>query len=939
MTRRRTATYRLQLTPAFTLRDAAAVVPYLDHLGVSHVYASPIFAARAGSEHGYDVVDPCRLNPELGTRDDLDHLAADLAARGLSWLQDFVPNHMAYDAANPYLADVLENGPSSRFAAWFDIDWVHAQRRFRGRVLAPFLGRHYAECLEDGELRLRFDAGGLAVTYHGLRFPLRPESYPQVLGRDLDRLRATFADEPSLALRFAGCLRTFENLPPEASPERDDQLGFAKHLLQEICAQDPRVQAHAAASVAACHGTPGDPRSFDDLDTLLSAQHYRLAYWNVAREEISYRRFFTVNDLISLRVEDPRVFAEVHALLLDLVRADVVQGIRIDHVDGLADPGDYLRRLREEVGDAWIIVEKILDAQEELPRAWPIAGTTGYEFLNLVTGLFCRRENAAALDRIYRRHLGRAVSLPAMVRDTKRLMVAEHLAGDVENLAHLLLAITGPLRHGNDFTLIGLRAALAEVLAAFPVYRTYLPGDDRPTDDAVYVRRALDEATRTLPALAREIAFIGRILLDEHLAAAASGPAADLHASWRAFTTRFQQLTSPLMAKGFEDTALYRYHRLLALNEVGSDPLRFGISDIEMHHQLRKRATDWPDALNTTATHDTKRGEDVRMRLCVLSELPEAWGRALAAWHQLNNRHRRRVGGRNAPDRNDEVLIYQTLLGAWPPTGLDDDFRSRLDAYFIKALREAKVNSNWHHPDEAYEGALLAFTRAILADDSPFLADFLPLQRQLARYGRWNSLSQVLIKLTAPGIPDLYQGGELWDLSLVDPDNRRPVDWQRRRDLLADLTRRADQNLPALVADLLSHRDEAIAKLFLTWRLLHLRRQEEPLFRHGQYILVEKTGRHRDSLIAFARHHQGRWCLTVAPRFLTGIIGPDQLPIGPEVWDDTMVQVTTDLPRVETWQEAITGEIIDGNGGLRVGAIFARFPGAVLVGVGSSPDL
>lgn len=925
MTRRPTATYRLQFGPAFTLRDAEAVVPYLDDLGVSHVYAAPIFAARAGSEHGYDVVDPCRINPELGTRDDLARIAADLRRRGLGWLQDFVPNHMAYHPANPYLVDVLENGPASRHAAWFDITWEHAHERFRGRVLAPFLGRHYVECLEDGELRLGLDNAGLHVTTFGWRCPLRPESYPAVLGRDLDRLRDEVAADDPFLLRFLGIVHTFENVPPGGDPGRDEQIAFAKHLLQEVYAQEPRARTFIDHNIARLNGTPGDPRSFDDLDAILAAQHYRLAYWQVAAEEISYRRFFTVNDLISLRVEDPQVFAEVHALLRELIADDLIQGVRVDHVDGLADPGGYLRRLRDLAPDAWIVVEKILDFQEELPRAWPVAGATGYEFLNLVTGLFVRRENLAAIDRVYRRHLGRALSFPALVLQAKRLMVAEHLAGDVENLAHLLLGISGTMRAGHDFTHVGLRAALAEVLAAFPVYRTYLPGDDRPAEDATYIRRALDQAARALPRLAREVAFIGGILVGE-----GSAPP-DLPERSRLFTARFQQLTGPLMAKGFEDTALYRYNRLLALNEVGSDPLRFGVSDIEMHHQLRKRAADWPHALNTTSTHDTKRGEDVRARLCVLSEIPDAWGRALASWHKLNDPHRRRVGRHRAPTRNDEVLLYQTLLGSWPAEGATDHYRARIRDYLIKALREAKAHSTWHDPDEDYEGAVIAFADAILADGSPFLAEFLPLQKVVARHGAWNGLSQLLVKLTAPGIPDTYQGTETWDLSLVDPDNRRPVDWTHRRDQLADLQRRAEEDLPSLIADLLANADDGRVKHFLLWRLLHLRRTEGDLFRHGEYVLVEKSGKRRDHVIAFARHHEGRWCLTVAPRFLTGVVGVDQLPIGSDVWDDTTVQVVTDKALPRTWRDAVTGEMID-SGSVPVATALRRFPGCALIG-------
>jgi (1->4)-alpha-D-glucan 1-alpha-D-glucosylmutase len=796
------ATYRLQLTPAFGFAATRAVLDYLSALGISDLYLSPLARARPGSDHGYDVVDPAVLNPELGSEEEFAALAAAVKRFGLGWLQDIVPNHMAFHRDNALLTDILENGPSARHYRFFDIDWERADPPLHGRLLAPFLGRFFGETLEKGELRLGYDQGGFSIGYFDQRFALRIESYLPLLSGLVDPLRRSLGEEHPDYIQLLGVLyvlKTLWNGP--ADPQRYEQVIFVKTTLAQLQRKDPRIARELDAALVRINGRPGDPASFNGLEALLAEQHVRLAFWKVATEEINYRRFFSINELISVRAEDPEVFAHTHALPLRLLAEGIASGLRVDHIDGLYDPGGYLRRLREEAGGCYLVVEKILAADEELPPEWPVAGTTGYDFLNRINALFVEERSAAAFSRLYRRFTGQETPFAELRYRTKRLIIDKHMLGDLDNLARELKEIAGRSRHGADLTRPGLRQALIEVMALLPVYRTYLDQQGGRSGDAELVERTVAAAVAKAPDQTGALAFLKKTLLlryEDTLAEEERG-------LWLHFVRRFQQYTGALMAKGIEDTLLYTANRLLSLNEVGGDPERFGAPLQALHAFLAARQRRSPHALSATSTHDTKRGEDVRARLNVLAEIPQEWERQLRAWSRLNRRHLTRRGGRRIPDKNDEYFLYQTLLGAYPFARREDAaFGRRLRAYAVKAVREAKVHTAWLKPDSAYEEGYLAFIDAILRrrPQSPFLEEFLPFWRRIADFGILNSLAQTLVKLTAPGVPDFYQGSELWELSLVDPDNRRPVDYAARRRALQGIVGIADEELPQLLRTL-----------------------------------------------------------------------------------------------------------------------------------------
>ncbi len=622
------ATYRLQFTPDFGFGDARKILPYLQELGISDIYASPVFHARPGSTHGYDVIDPNALNPELGSADEFQQLAAEVRALQMGWLQDIVPNHMAFARGNSYLMDVLENGASSRHYHFFDITWDHFYDVLHHRVLAPFLGSFYGDALENGQLQLLYDAEGFCINYYDLRFPLKIESYQHLLTPCVEALRGRLGEENADYIQLLGVLYVQQTLRSEPGDlDRYNQIKFIKNTLWNLYRKNERIRREIDGLVSFYNGSPGDSESFTPLDHLLGEQNFRLSFWKMAAEEINYRRFFSINDLISLRAERPEVFAETHRLVLAEVAAGHFTGLRIDHIDGLCNPAEYLRRLREKVGDElFLVVEKITAPGEPLPD-WPIQGTTGYEFMNRVCGLFCQKGNAKAFSRLYAGFAGPQADYPELVYEKQKLIVERHMMGDINNLAHLLKHIASRHRYGTDITMYSLRRSLIEIMAAFPVYRSYLHPDGGRDADRKYIHQAIQTALARNPGLTNEFRYLEKILLlqiDEFL------PAEETD-QWLQFVMRFQQFTGPLMAKGFEDTLLYVYNRLLSLNEVGGAPERFGFSAEEMHAYFRRRLAEWPHALSATATHDHKRGEDVRARLSVLSEMPQEWGRQLRA--------------------------------------------------------------------------------------------------------------------------------------------------------------------------------------------------------------------------------------------------------------------------------------------------------------------
>jgi (1->4)-alpha-D-glucan 1-alpha-D-glucosylmutase len=922
------ATYRIQLGPGFGFEELRKIVPYLAGLGISHIYASPVFEARRGSTHGYDITDPNAINPEIGTREDLEKLAADLNAMDMYWLQDIVPNHMAYDCGNAMLMDVLEFGENSPFFGFFDIDWTDPVTGQRSPLLAPFLARFYDECLESGEITLVWDNQGLGIRYRDIRFPVRIDTYPVVLEEAGRLLRADVETEDPSAGSFdyiINTLRSFDTL--DAVERRYSSACKAKQDLLDFMEGQPEARARIDTVIARFNGTPGDIGSFDLLDELLSMQTFRLACWKVAAEEINYRRFAAVNRLISLRMETEQVFDHYHRLIIELVGSGVVSGLRIDHVDGLYDPTGYLEKLRRKTGDAYIVVEKILGPDESLP-AWPVSGTTGYDFLNQVNGVLCETRNAGRVGRIYSHFIGMSTHYEDLVHRKKRLMTDMHMPEVTEGLAASARLISRRLRRGRDMTLHGLRHCIAELMASFPVYRTYVDAAGVSEADVGVVNEAVNRAIKRNPGHAHELNFLRSLLLLDYDGSLPAGLADQiLH-----FVMRFQNFTGPITAKGFEDTVLYLYNRHLALNEVGGSPDRFGVTLDAFHDFNRQRQKTWPHSMSATSTHDTKRGEDVRARLNVLSEIPNEWERRVRAWRLLNGPKKLYLDGTRVPDRNDEYFLYQTLIGAFPfEEGERPAFTKRLRAYLVKAVREAKIHTAWLEPDSEYENAFILFVEKLLEPGSTneFLADFLPFQRRVAHYGILNSLAQTLLKLTAPGVPDVYQGSEFWDLSLVDPDNRRPVDFERRAASLEQLRASACNDISRTVADLRASKEDGRIKQFLIHRILGVRSSMPGVFDRGGYRPLGATGAHGRHIIAFAREHGNGYAIAIAPRFFTILVKDGEWPHGGAVWKDTRIAVPDGFPGI--WKDAVTDGVVHADGGILVGDVLREFPSALIV--------
>jgi (1->4)-alpha-D-glucan 1-alpha-D-glucosylmutase len=923
------STYRIQFNPSFDFQAVKEIIPYLAELGISDLYASPIFKATKGSPHGYDVVDQNQINSELGSETDLEELAMALVEHEMGWLQDIIPNHMAYSHENTMLTDIFEKGPASDYYRFFDVEWEHPHEGIRGRVLAPFLGTFLGEALENGQIKLAYDDSTMWVTYFDIRFPLRIESYSNIFTHDLGRLKSSLGRDHSDFTKLLETVSLLKNVPAqEENRERHAQMTFAKSMLWELYSTNKQIKGFIDTNISMFNGDPESPVSFNLLNNLLSEQHFRLSFWKVATEEINYRRFFNINDLISLKIEDDTVFNHTHARIFTLLKEGKISGLRVDHIDGLYDPTKYLHELRKKVGKTYVVAEKILERGEETPLIWPIQGTTGYDFLNYVNGIFCQKNNEKKCTRIYSRFTNLKMSFDELVYEKKKLILERHMAGDVDNIADLLKQASSRDRHGGDITLYGLKMAMVEVMARFPVYRTYINKEAFRDEDLLYINIAVDKALQSNPGLMYELQFIKRFLLLE-LGDYLSEEDKEhcLH-----FVMRFQQFTGPLMAKGFEDTTLYLYNRLLSLNEVGGFPETFGVS-LEEFHAFNKRRNDfWPHSLTATSTHDTKRGEDVRARLNVLSELPEEWQAVIKKWSNINSKKKQRMRGLRVPDKNDEYFLYQTLVGACPfSEGEQSLFKERLKSYMIKAVREAKVHTAWLEPDHEYEDACIEFIERILDTSKPneFLQTFVPFQKKIAYYGIFNSLSQTLLKITSPGVPDFYQGAEMWDLNLVDPDNRRPVDFSMRKSFLRNIKEEAQAHLLSLVSKLLRQREEGRIKLFLVSMALRTRKQYADVFQMGIYTPLEVTGKFRDHIIAFQREYDGKGTVTIAPRFFATLVEEGRLPLGSEVWQDTRVAMPDSAP--VKWTNTLTGEIIPGEKNIAVGQILQHFPVALLV--------
>jgi len=930
------ATYRLQLNRDFTFTQATTIVPYLSALGISHCYVSPCLKARAGSMHGYDIVDHNSLNPEIGSPEDFNRFVTTLHEHGMGLILDIVPNHMGVMGSdNAWWLDVLENGESSVYAGFFDIDWHPLKDELHGKVLIPVLHDHYGAVLESGELKLVFhqERGEFDVSYRKHRFPVDPKEYPSILQHCADTLTAKLSEQNPDLLEFQSLITAFRHLPgrrevsSDRIAERNRDKELHKRRLVELCARSPEIAACIIGAIDLINGSPADPTSFEELHELIKAQTFRLANWRVASDDINYRRFFDTNDLASICVESETVFQATHRLVLSLVAEGKVDGFRVDHPDGLYDPAQYFERLQRSIaiaannsestenGSHYVVIEKILTGAEQLSAEWPVCGTTGYDFANLVNGLFVDPAAVMRLERIYRNIVGDEVDIDVLFYRCRKLIIRVALASELNVLANQIAKIALSKRHTCDFTLNSLRDALTEVVASFPVYRTYASPSGVSDNDVRYIRSAIASAKWRSAATDTSIFdFLGEVLPTR----IAEGQDPAYRNAVTTFAMKFQQFTSPVMAKGLEDTGFYRYNRLVSLNDVGSDLHRFGTTTLEFHLANQERLRCWPHTMLATSTHDSKRSEDVRARINVLSEISGLWRLRVRDWRRFNRGHKCLVNDRPAPSPNDEYLLYQTLVGVWPSEPLNDtDDRKtlceRMENYMLKAIREAKQNTSWINRNTEYETAVSSFVRTLLIPGAKnrFLDDFVPFQRRVARIGLWNSLSQTLLKLTCPGVPDIYQGNDLWDFSLVDPDNRRPVDYIRRQQMFESIRVWGSEPDLLSIGRLLETPEDGRLKLYLIWKILRFRQQQPDIFQQGEYLPLAVEGAKADHVVAFARKSGTASALVVVPRLVNGLLNDIDLPpIGLRVWEDTHVL----LPFRScsgNCRNAFTGEVLD----------------------------
>jgi len=974
------STYRLQFNSGFRFEDARKLAPYLAKLGITHCYASPILKARSGSPHGYDIIDHNQLNPEIGTEEEFRQLVTELKNHGMGLVLDTVPNHMGVGHGdNPWWQDVLQNGRTSAYAEFFDIDWEPLKAELRNKVLIPVLGNPYGEDLESGNIQVAFEDGRFIVKYFDKVLPVDPQTIPLVFApaanlHSNEPLDSPLAELDSLIGSF-GQLPPNDTLGPGEVRRRHSEVPELLRKLKRLWRDSRKVQTRFNKTLALLNGTPGDAGSFDALHDLLEKQAYRLAFWQVSGEEINYRRFFDINDLVGLRMENPRVFAETHKLIRRFLAEGLISGLRIDHPDGLLNPAEYFMRLqrlysaarclgaepasptsadgielevhglfedsesRPQAAPLYLLIEKILERGEHLSAEWPIDGSVGYDFANLVNGIFIDARNERFFTKLYHRLIDGVVRIDLLIYESKKLVMRRPLASEVNVLTHMLNEISNGDRRARDYTRGVLREAIRETIAWFPVYRTYI--DDRghvSESDRSCIQQATDRAKRHNGTIApAAFDFLRRILL---LEGGDNGSTPDEYHRRLYFTLKFQQLTGPVMAKGLEDTACYVYARLLSTNEVGGTPAEFGITVSEFHRSNQERAAQWPASMLATSTHDTKRSEDVRARLNVLSEMPGAWAAQVMKWRRMNRNRKQEISdGRVVPDNNEEYFLYQTIVGAFPLhlEGEEQrkEFVRRIQQYMEKAIHEAKVNVSWLNPNPEYAAAMASFIDKILAPsyrgrpnlfwDS--LERFLP---SVIYFGALNSLSQTLLKLTCPGVPDIYQGQEMWDFSLVDPDNRRPVDFDLRMRTAAELCVRARAyDRRDVCHDLLQDYRNGKLKLWVTMFALNFRRQHQDLFRLGSYRPLQVTRGREEHVVAFAREHEGEAAIVAVPRLsLTLMKGREEAPIG-AVWGDTELILPSQAIGRQL-RNIFTGETLASSESLSCREVFGAFPVALL---------
>lgn len=981
------ATYRLQFNHQFRFLDAKSIVAYLHELGISDCYVSPYFKAPKGSLHGYNTLNHNVFNPEIGTVEEYNEFIEEVKGCGMGQVLDIVPNHMSIAGSeNKWWADVLENGPSSIYADFFDINWRPVKDELENKVLIPILGDQYGRALENQELNLIFEEGAFCIHYGDQKLPVAPLSYTKILKFHIEELEEKMGSDHSHLQELLSIVTGLDHLPSRTEKSREKMMErrrekeIIKRRLWNLYNECEEVRFFINENTRIFNGEKGNPRSFDLFDGLLNDQAYRLSHWRVATEEINYRRFFDINELASIRMENPHVFRETHQLIFRLIREKKVTGLRVDHPDGLYNPAEYFYRLQrgcfaqfclrnfsslsdesaleERIGGLYdeeitkdpssllrmplyIVGEKILTKSERMPEDWPTFSTTGYVFLNSVNGIFVDPDNAKAFDDLYTRFIKSKVDYPDLIYEKKKLFMLTSMASEVNTLGHYLNRISEKDRHTRDFTLNSLTAVIVEVIASFPVYRTYVTHSGVNERDRRYIEQALSRAKRKNPAISATIFdFLENVLLLQY-----PGDFKETDKEeWLDFVMRFQQITGPVMAKGVEDTAFYVYNRFISLNEVGGNPERFGTPLDTFHGQNIERTKFWPYAMITTATHDTKRSEDVRARLNVISEIPDEWREYHIRWSRINKKKKSVMDGQWVPDRNEEYLLYQTLMGVWPNHPMDEIdyevFKKRIGDYMLKAVREAKVNTSWISPNLPYENNLLKFIDTIMAPvrGNPFLKDFGAFQKKVSFFGMFNSLSQTLLKITAPGIPDFYQGTEIWDFSLVDPDNRRPVNFDIRKEMLKTLKKKlaiSEMVLRDFARELLKEWRDGSIKLYITFRALNYRKENHRLFMDGLYIPLVGDGNLKEHICAFGRQREEKVVLVIVPRFLTRLMkGTDEMPLGKELWGDSRIVIPEEIAG-DRFHNIFTGETLksvekEGKRVLPLGEVFVHFPVAML---------
>ncbi len=913
------ATYRLQFNQRFSFKQALEFIPYFHELGITDLYASPLAKSTPGSTHGYDVLDCCQLNPEIGTEEELGQMVKALQELDMGLLLDIVPNHMCIsESSNKWWQDVLENGPSSLYSGYFNIIWNPPKAELKNKVLLAVLDQQYGKVIENQEIKIVYETGTFFIEYKNRRFPVNPRTWPTILNPVVDQLLPQLGETNTDLLELQSIVTALEHLPqreetdPEKRKERNREKEIIKKRLATLVERSPLIKEAIQNSLISLNGQKGDPHSFDRLEELLNSQAYRLSFWRVTNDEINYHRFFDVNDLISMRVEKEEVFEAMHELILKYVKLGWLTGLRIDHVDGLFDPEQYFVRLQKACAQVlnaihdqagrhfYVVVEKILVGEEQLRPQWLVFGTTGYDGLNLLNGLFIVKENQNKMKKIYDQFIDHHYEMSEVIYVCKKLILTLSMSNELHILARHLEELSEQHRWSRDFTLETLRSALRDVIACFPVYRSYIRLEDTEIqkEDREYIVTAIQQAKRRNPASDPSIFdFIESVLFLQD----PPGLTEEQIIYRRHFVMRFQQITGPVTAKGVEDTAFYRYYPLTSLNEVGLDPTSFGTDCAFFHKKNLERFQKWPHSLVATSTHDTKRSEDVRSRINVLSENPEAWKEALQHWHSLNLSHKVLIENREVPDRHEEFLLYQTLIGSWPLYPMDASARAqyidRIEKYLIKALKEAKIHTSWINPNEAYEKEVLEFIRRILnlEADNQFIKHFEQFIQPIVKAGMFNSLAQTILKMTAPGVPDFYQGSELWEFALVDPDNRRPVDYTNRQHLLSDLKQKAQEDPGLLISHLMETPEDGRIKLYITSQILNFRRQHLALFQEGEYIPLEITGEKAKHVVAFSRTKDQMQIVVAVGRFYNQLLNSDFVnPVG-KIWENTYLVLPPQL--------------------------------------------